>query len=62
MKPTRVIVPVPLDVALAYDGRSWQLVPVPAEWSIDGWDCDAADSWNVGMLDMGVQRWIGTTR
>ena len=32
MKPARVLVPVPADVALAYDGRRWHLLPAPPAW------------------------------
>lgn len=43
MKPTRVIVPLPADVALVYDGRTWQFVTVPRSWLDDEWDCAVAD-------------------
>jgi hypothetical protein len=39
VKPTRVLVPVPVELALAYDGRTWKLIPAPADWWLA--ECEA---------------------
>jgi hypothetical protein len=35
VKPARVLVPIPVELALVNDGRGWEILPAPPEWWLE---------------------------